>query len=1018
MRGVMRSDTGILVSDGSCCVMHRGEAQRVLVSCLKDFAYIISHLGHPEAIALGALSAELPDRVSVVTKNRLAAESRQADDTIARTADHISYVDGKPALALIDIDTKGMPSSVKEKIVALGGFWAGLVSIIPALAHTGRVVRASTSSALSRMDTGEPVAGSNGQHVYLLVQDGEDIERFLRTLHDRCWLAGLGWMTVGAGGQLLERSIVDRMVYAPERLVFEGAPILSAPLVQDQAQRRAEATEGLPLDTVAACPPLRIVERSRLADMRTREAHRLVPERTQVHAAFITQQTRQIVERTGLSPDAARHSAERQCAGILLSPVGLPFDAPDLAGCRVGDVLADPDRFVGTTLADPLEGAAYGPCKAMIMRRTNGDLWVHSFAHGRTTYELKHDMADVQAILARTADDQVVTVFLRLVIRADLSEPAMERLRHLVSQRGGIGQRRLNQALNAARKAREQQDRQARQNQAVAARRDHRPRIANPSADAPWLPQMAVMNEVLGQSTAPEPPMRDSDGYLVQVRARRVSSMHVLTAHSANSSEANETRLPAPEHPLLTRLDDVRTSELIEMHIDYVDADNRSVHLPAPFVRHYLVRNDNALPAVNAVATLPMVLGDGTMLSGSGLHRERGIVFRVPPEVQALVPSLADCTSTAAAEAMRFLTDDWLADVACDYAGKAMLLAAAASILQRLLLPERPAFFVSAGQRGGGKTTAVSMISLGVLGCRASAAAWSSSEEERRKALLAYLGEGVPLICWDNIPRGAAIACPSIERALTAETYTDRVLGVSDFRTVPATAIQFFTGNNIAPRGDMASRSLCIRLAVDRPDPENRTFRHPDPLGWTEANRGQILAALYTILLANPRLREPPAAAAETRFKAWWRMVGAAIEYATRQHAEHVAALTMDGLEVCLPAAVSFRSLFLAGEAEEEQTSALVTVLDVLRSRWPIGFKAAEIAAYAGAADEGAIEFKSALEQASGKAIKVVAPTVITWRLKAIVDSPAVIDGQVVALRYMPDRNGNGGDFKVSEVVR
>ena len=52
---------------------------------------------------------------------------------------------------------------------------------------------------------------------------------------------GFGWYMVGAGGQLLERSIVDRMVGAPERLVFEGAPVLDPPLAQDQESRRARS---------------------------------------------------------------------------------------------------------------------------------------------------------------------------------------------------------------------------------------------------------------------------------------------------------------------------------------------------------------------------------------------------------------------------------------------------------------------------------------------------------------------------------------------------------------------------------------------------------------------------------------------------------------------------------------------------------------------------------------------------------------------------------------------------------
>ena len=55
------------------------------------------------------------------------------------------------------------------------------------------------------------------------MRDGTDIERFLKTLHERCWLAGFGWMMVSGSGSLLERSIVDRMVFAPSRPVFEGA---------------------------------------------------------------------------------------------------------------------------------------------------------------------------------------------------------------------------------------------------------------------------------------------------------------------------------------------------------------------------------------------------------------------------------------------------------------------------------------------------------------------------------------------------------------------------------------------------------------------------------------------------------------------------------------------------------------------------------------------------------------------------------------------------------------------------
>jgi hypothetical protein len=71
-----------------------------------------------------------------------------------------------------------------------------------------------------------------------------------------------------------------------------------------------------------------------------------------------------------------------------------------------------------------------------------------------------------------------------------------------------------------------------------------------------------------------------------------------------------------------------------------------------------------------------------------------------------------------------------------------------------------------------------------------------------------------------------------------------------------STEIIAFTGNNISAKSDQASRSLEARLSTDRPDPENRDFKHEDPIEWTQDHRGQILRALYTIMLGNPQLRD------------------------------------------------------------------------------------------------------------------------------------------------------------------
>ena len=111
-------------------------------------------------------------------------------DIIARTGANIIY--HGPAFALLDYDSKGMPAAVAAELKRAGGFWGALLTVLPALKGAARVTRRSTSAGLSRADTGEALPGSDGVHVYVAEKDGADSERFLRALHDRCWLAGFG----------------------------------------------------------------------------------------------------------------------------------------------------------------------------------------------------------------------------------------------------------------------------------------------------------------------------------------------------------------------------------------------------------------------------------------------------------------------------------------------------------------------------------------------------------------------------------------------------------------------------------------------------------------------------------------------------------------------------------------------------------------------------------------------------------------------------------------------------------
>ena len=236
------------------------------------------------------------------------------------------------------------------------------------------------------------------------------------------------------------------------------------------------------------------------------------------------------------------------------------------------------------------------------------------------------------------------------------------------------------------------------------------------------------------------------------------------------------------------------------------------------------------------------------------------------------------------------------------------------------------------------------MLIMAVTGTRPAAAAWSTNENERRKSLMAYFLAGVPYIVWDNIPRGTQISCPHIERSCTtALLFRPQARCESELVCTAASTINIFTGNNIGAKGDLASRKLQIRINVNRADPENRDFKHPDPVGWTEDHRGEIMAALYTLLLGNPQLKAAHDAPGKTRFKMWWRLVGSAVEHAAR----------LAGQEI------DFKKLFLAQEEDDEESASLADVLGVLATAYPKEFRPEDAAALVNSCWSGSDEEKS-----------------------------------------------------------
>ena len=171
----------------------------------------------------------------------------------------------------------------------------------------------------------------------------------------------------------------------------------------------------------------------------------------------------------------------------------------------------------------------------MILLREDGTPLINSFAHHGIVYQLKFDAAAVLAAIKRTDNDAVVKIFIELATTADLDKAEEEALRDEVAKRSGVNKRTISGMLKAAREKHAGEKREQERKRREAERSDPRLMIRVPFADAPWLPQVLVLNGVVGSSSAAEPPARDIDGFTTRVRKLPVPGTHAFT--DANPEE-------------------------------------------------------------------------------------------------------------------------------------------------------------------------------------------------------------------------------------------------------------------------------------------------------------------------------------------------------------------------------------------------------------------------------------------------------------------------------------------------
>lgn len=283
------------------------------------------------------------------------------------------------------------------------------------------------------------------------------------------------------------------------------------------------------------------------------------------------------------------------------------------------------------------------------------------------------------------------------------------------------------------------------------------------------------------------------------------------------------------------------------------------------------------LPQLDGVVNTPYMDGDGNVVASDGYHPGTQLVLRTRGMALPAVP--ATPTAQEVADAAALLTDDWLRDF--PWAKPADMVNAIAGLLTvtgRPFFSLSPLFVVDASTPGSGKGLLVTTLLAIVTGESPEFMELPANGDEQRKKITAAMLAGKTVITWDE---SHIIAGRSLAMALTAETYSDRILGGNKLMSVRNRATQFSLGNNVQVWGDMKRRVVPIRLTPDDEHPELRSeFKHPNLGQWVRQNRGQLLAAALTIWRYWYVSGRPRCGVSLGSFERWAQCVGGALEAA------------------------------------------------------------------------------------------------------------------------------------------
>lgn len=290
---------------------------------------------------------------------------------------------------------------------------------------------------------------------------------------------------------------------------------------------------------------------------------------------------------------------------------------------------------------------------------------------------------------------------------------------------------------------------------------------------------------------------------------------------------------------------------------------------------------------LDRLAHSPFVRPDGTIVTEPGYDEATQTLLMPDEAFSGLeVPETPSAEELAAARDL--ILNEWLGDFPLDAdADRANLLALVVTPAIRGMVPRAPLAVLDGLQMGVGKNLLADSILTVYTGHAAQPMNWVQDPDELRKQITSAFRTGAEFFVFDeaHVLEGAALA-----QALTAETWQDRILGVSTMANFPNRVTWMSLGNNVQVRGDITRRVYRIALRPRYANPQDRaasTFRHPgtsglDLLSWTRKNRRELMAAILTVVRSWFAAGQPypKRGVSFGSFEVWEKITGGIVENA------------------------------------------------------------------------------------------------------------------------------------------